>query len=74
MNGKGQKNVKINVIVQETQVTEYTYEVTDVNSIETAKKAALQAVRRQYQPKAWMLRKVPYPPTFSVSGCEVVEI
>ena len=72
--GKGRKNVKINVTVRETQITEYTYEITGVNSIEAAKRVALQAANHKYQSNAWVLRKVPYPPTLSTHGCEVVEV
>lgn len=73
LNGKGQKNVKINVTVRATQITEYTYEISGVNSIEAAQKCAMRAVNKQYQPNAWLSRKVPYPPTLSVGACEVVE-
>ena len=66
--------MKINVTIQEVQVTEYTYEITGVNSLEAAKKCALRAVNRQYQPNAWLSHTVPYPPTVKVKSCEVVEV
>lgn len=66
--------MKINVTVRATQVTEYTYEITGVDSIEAAKKCAMKAVNRKYQPNAWMCHKVPYPPTLSFGACEVVEV
>lgn len=66
--------MKVNVVVRATQITEYTYEVSGVNSIETAQKCAMRAANRQYQPNAWMSHKVPYPPTLSVHSCEVAEI
>lgn len=66
--------MKVNVIVRETQVTEYTYEISNVNSLEAAQKCAMRAASRQYQPNTWMLRKIPYPSTLSVHSCEVVEV
>ena len=66
--------MKINVTVNRTQVTKYTYEITGVNSLEAAKKCALRAANRQYQPNAWLSHTVPYPPDFSVSACEIVEV
>lgn len=66
--------MKVNVIVRATQITEYTYEVSGVNSIEAAQKCAMRAASRQYQPNAWMSHKIPYPPTLSVSTCEIVKI
>ena len=66
--------MKVNVVVRATQITEYTYEISGVNSIEAAQKCAIRAANRQYQPNAWMSHKVPYPPTLSVHSCEVVEI
>ena len=65
--------MKVNVVVRATQVTEYTYEISNVNSLEAAQKCAMRAANLQYQPNAWMLRKVPYPPTLSAYSCEVVE-
>lgn len=66
--------MKINVVVRATQVTEYVYEITNVNSLEAAQKCAMRAAYRQYQPNAWMARKVPYPPTFTADSCEIIEV
>lgn len=66
--------MKINVVVRATQITEYTYEISGVNSIEAAQKCAIRAANKQFQPNAWMSRKVPCPPTLSVDTCEVVEV
>ena len=66
--------MRVNVIVRATQVTEYTYEISNVNSLEAAQKCAMRAANQQYQPNAWMLRKVPCPPTLSTYSCEVVEV
>lgn len=66
--------MKVNVVVRATQITEYVYEISGVNSIEAAQKCAMRAANKQYQPNAWMSRKVPYPPTLSVHSCEVTEI
>ena len=65
--------MKVNVVVRATQITEYTYEVSGVNSIEAAQKCAMRAASRQYQPNAWMSHKVPDPPSLRVHSCEVVE-
>ena len=66
--------MKVNVVVRATQVTEYTYEISGVNSLEAAKKCAMRAANLQFQPNAWMARKVPYPPTLSIGTCEIVKI
>lgn len=65
--------MKVKVIIQEVQITEKTYEIDGVNSLEAAGKCAMRARHNQFQPNAWLARTVPYPPTVSVKSYEVVE-
>lgn len=66
--------MKINVTINETQITEYTYEITGVDSLDAAQKCALRAANHRYQSNAWLSHTVPYPPTLSIGACEIVEI
>ena len=73
LSGKEQKTMKVRVIVRETQVTEKTYEIDGVNTLETAGKCAMRAATGQFQPNAFLYRVVPYPPTKKIATYEIVE-
>ena len=65
--------MKVRVTIVETREIYRTYEVEGVNDLETARKCAERRARKQFQPNAYMMREVPYPPTYRFDAMEIVE-
>ena len=66
--------MKIRVTIVETKQTYRTYEIDGVNDIEAAKKCAYRCATHQFQPNAYMMRQVPYPPSYKYDAVEIVDL
>lgn len=65
--------MKIRVVIKETQVTEFTYEVEQVTNLDEAKKVALQQHRTHFAMyPCYLYRMVPQPTDLKIGGCEIV--
>lgn len=65
--------MKVRVIIKETQVTEFTYEVEQVTSLDEAKKVALQQHRTHFAARpCYLYHMVPQPTNLEIGGCEMV--
>lgn len=65
--------MKIRVIIKETQVTEFTYEVEQATNLDEAKKVALQQHRTHFSTcPCYLYRMVPQPTNLEIGGCEMV--
>ena len=65
--------MKVRVQIIETRQIMRTYEVDGVNSLDTAKKCAYRCANHQYQPNTYMMREVPFSPTYSTGAYEIIE-
>ena len=65
--------MRVQVTIIETKQIFRTYEVDGVNDLDTAKKCAQRCATHQFQPNTYLVRQVPYAPTYSYGAIEIKE-